>query len=573
MSQHSALSVWTDAAAADAQERAAIQPAVPGWRTGELRALASQIDRDFQSAGVTLERVLTGLSEIRLQVIKMGRPGQIEGAQQALGNFAAMLCALPDRHRDQLALLDEVRTIYWALNRNLGEIRRIMLVLGIYGVNVKIVATGSTVGSDDLIHNMTERLERGGINIERFGRHLTRLQRALEEIFTAKDEMTAKYSQFIPAVPNQLSDAGQALDSLRNALAETGYRIADTLRQMEQHLASALVGMQVGDFTRQRLEHVATGIDLLEGCERRYGVDVAGRGHAGRLLRGLLGAAGSAFADGTGTLDRAFDQIVPCAGQLRNLRVEGAAGRSGQDILIRLEQSVKAAEGIVAELDNAERMMASMIDLLGNIVAEVASSVDALAILRRDVQQLAINIGLSYSGDTGSGKAAKILAGEIHVYSRSLDNEARAVTHQLSELSGLARRIAQAQQDELKQPETPLGDVARTIQSSAEAQACDVMTAGTAISQMLESIASVGALLSAQSRIAADLERCGQSAAANDDGPCPSWFADEFLAPLYACYTTAEERNLHRSLTAAAGGDDLDHVASPAEDDTDFTLF
>lgn len=554
-----------------------------GFAPGEMRDLAARIDSQFQTAGGLLQDVLSAIDLVSRQLVRADTaPAEgadalsEDGATEVLSRFAALLREVPTRNAGQADLLLETERVRRALSSSIAEIRRILQVLGIYGINIKIVASGSG-GGNDLVQSMIARLAEGNANVDLFRKRLDGFHRTLSDLTALQDTLSSECTRYIPAAPDKLVENARALDRHEIALTDVRHSMKSTLGQMQSFVTAALVSLQIGDFTRQRMEHIAAGMELLppllKGASPQEVAAMSAR--AAALLLAQSESTQAALASGIDALTQAFHGLEPAAAALRSLREDGAAGAAGQALLAELEQSVAAIAAITDRLRQTDSRAAQVGRSIVDMVRDLTGSVGAISDLRRDVQQMAINIGLRYRGDDGTAKAAKIVAGEIHLYSRSLDNEASRIAASIAQLGQLSTQL-EAAIDEPVWEASAFDSVIVGIRDQSKASQADLDAARQVMREMLDSLEKARGMLGRQVQMADRLRQMiatmGQANMIHDPSDLPEHFAADFCDRLFKMYTMAEEREVHKALMgeaveaapAASGGDD---------DDLDFILF
>ena len=548
-----------------------------------LTALAAQIDGRMQSAGRVLADVLQALDLIggQLQAVcDAVADSDAVAALDDLGRFADALSELPGRRCRRLQVLAGARDTQRRLVRSVAEIRQILQVLGIYGLTVTIAAASSD-HSDDLIRSMSERLVQGGGHVRVFGQRLDSVRKALDSLVELDETVGQECVRVVPAVPDRLREAGRALASHQGALVALGQQMQRLVGPVRNRVADALGALQIGDSTRQRIEHVAAGAGLLDAAMAGMdAVEAEAAAAAGRhLLAAQLHASADALDRGTQALTAIFDALAPDAAALGRLREDGAAGAAGVTLLQHLQSSVSDSEALTQRLRAADGQTGAVTQLIGETVAALRASLADIAEIRSDVHHMAINIGLRYRGEDGVGAAARVVASEINLYSRRLDDEGKRIAAAIATLADLASALDDSALQDGAGDGRSLGTVVAVIGRGTRAGQGEVSGARRAVDGALASLAEARAMLTAQAGFAAELRRMAGPPAAAPPAPRTARYDTLFLTPLQASYTMADERRLHASLvggtTAAATAPVAPAVGSEVggDDLADFTLF
>src|SRR5690606_8776774 len=88
-----------------------------------------------------------------------------------------------------------------------------------------------------------------------------------------RERFDAAHAHTLSELAHSLEETLEALDRQRESAVESSAETGRVSRQIVGRIGSAVMALQVGDSTRQRLEHVETGLDCLADIVRRKPVD------------------------------------------------------------------------------------------------------------------------------------------------------------------------------------------------------------------------------------------------------------------------------------------------------------
>jgi len=182
-----------------------------------LAALAAGLDHSFVQAGVALgdgvavaDRIVTALAgvEAALDDGVAGNPGD------GLVAVAARLAGLPEEQAVRRATFGSAAPAAKLLVDHVAAIHQTLRLLGIYAMNVKVIA----MGAPDLVgimDEMTARMDVGETDIGLFRAEIELLVASLGRINVAEQALTAECARILPAAPIRLGDQATALRGYR----------------------------------------------------------------------------------------------------------------------------------------------------------------------------------------------------------------------------------------------------------------------------------------------------------------------------------------------------------------------
>ena len=264
-----------------------------------LALLAAGLDTRFVQAGSTLatgieavDRVIAALDGITSALdAKMA-----DDAVDSLETTARHLAALPAAQQARAVKLGAVAGAARAVNALVMDMHEVLRVLRIYGTNIKIAAAGESdfVG---FVDGMAERLGLGEQHLDAFLGRLKDLTTGIGGVQQAERLLATECARVVPAVPLRLAANAADLRGHIGRQADMARRVAGIARDMQQRIGIVLGALQIGDITRQRLEHVVAALEMLAARERAAAADPAIEVVVGDQVHRLLAAQLLASAD------------------------------------------------------------------------------------------------------------------------------------------------------------------------------------------------------------------------------------------------------------------------------------
>ena len=232
-----------------------------------LAMVAAGMDARFVRAGSTLSTAIETIDRIihSIDGVTGALDESVAGiAVSSLKSVAGQLDALPVVQAGREADMARIGAASRVLRDHVMDMRQALRVLHIYGMNIKIAASGEAafVG---FVNDMGQRLATGEEHLEGFLAKLKELSGSVGSVQQAGRLLAAEARKILPAVPQRLTRDADALNGHLGDVASMARQVAEIARTVQGRVATMLGALQVGDSTRQRLEHVVSGLQLLDG--------------------------------------------------------------------------------------------------------------------------------------------------------------------------------------------------------------------------------------------------------------------------------------------------------------------
>lgn len=542
-----------------------------------LAVLAAGLDHGFVQAGIALgtgievtDRIVTALAGVEA-ALDDGAAGNPGGGLIAV---AERLSGLPGEQAARRSIFDGAAPAARQLVDHVAAIVQTLRLLGIYAMNVKVTA----MGAPDLVEimdEMTTRMNAGETDIHRFQGEIDLLSASLDRIVLAERELTAECRHALPAAPMRLNEHAGALARYRHHAHDLAQRSGILAGAIRSQVGTALSALQIGDITRQRLEHVVTAIGMLEATVADDGPDDADvavtERHVFALLADQLSATADEFEREAGALVAALVVIVPQADALRDLHGDSRPVAGGDNSLRDLEASVAEIETLTRRLRSADAETDAAATTIVGLVDAMVTRTAMVRRLQRHVQQLAFNIDLK-SRRLAQNGGIIVAADHIRRVANELDVAAAGITASVATLDAIGQAARQANTAAVD-PGAVLMASMQAIREGAIQNDRATDAAGNAATRVLDMLATTTADL----RVRIDAARTIRTMAARmvaragDTASSPVGEGSmlyTLLPRIAALYTMASEREVHQRhlltgmssvhVEPATGGDDDD---------------
>ncbi|AYG95402.1 hypothetical protein D8I30_09605 [Brevundimonas naejangsanensis] len=550
----------------------------------QLESARGQIEARFSDAGGRLAGSLDMVGRLIDSLDHLGsalNADTVSGTTRDLLSTADGLTALPDAQHERIVRMRRLRETGGILASHIDEMRQTLRYLRAFAMNVKITASAIGAASDEFsgfAEQMCSQLDVGGGELDELARQLSQLDRQLSDALDFEQVLSGKYQAVIPAVPDKLAIDAQAIGVHHARIAAVTASVAAIARDIQMKVARALTALQIGDITRQRIEHVQTGLSVTTARLAASGLAPDSRARAERrlvrLLADQMGDTASAFETEAAKVAQSLDGMAQDTAQI--LAFKGLADTQGSGGLRDLESGLAQARVLVgdvgAAMDNANRIS----DQTASTVETLTHRVDVIFGVKRDIQQMAINSSLSCNRLGEVGKPLNVIALELSSHAVQLEESADQTLDALTRLASAAEDMTDKAVAAIDA--TRLDSVSGRLRRAADVIEHDLGQLGATGAETARSLE----LATGQLGLREDLgETLHAAAIALTERAGP---ADETLAEIAdvvtaamdeiaLCYTMARERTIHAGHAIGAAADEAVAPSAPAEDEFDDLLF
>lgn len=521
-----------------------------------LEVARSQIEARFFDAGGRLASSLELVGGLIKSLEHIGAALNAETVaetRQALLSTADGLTALPDGQRDRIGRMTRLRDASQALAGHIDAMRQTLRYLRAFAMNVKITAGGIEAAGDEFngfADQMCGQLDVGGRELDQLAAQLTALELHLAEALARENALSDTYRAVIPAVPDRLKFDAHEISAHHTRIAQVTASVAALARAIQIKVARALTAMQIGDITRQRIEHVQLGLAVTSRYLTNSSVDSADaprfRRKLVRLLADQMVDTASAFELEAAKVTESLSGMAQDTAQI--LAFDALTDGSGSDDLRSLEASLGEARLLIDNVDQAMTGARRISDEAAQAVTTLTLRVGAIQGVKRDIQQMAINSSLRCGRLGEVGRPLNVIALELSSHAVQLETSADQTLGSLDRLKNVA--------DDLSgQPNTAIGAAQLDAVGGRLRQAAEVIERDLgSVGKNGQATARSLTIATEQLALQDDLGEVLHSAAValfEEAGPPDEQFSD-LAEPIQAAmdeiarsYTMARERTLH----------------------------
>ncbi len=553
-----------------------------------METARSRIEERFLEGGSALLSILDVLNKLTgsLDQITGSLDEETANATMAeLQQTAGRLSGLSHMETLRQAGFAEISGAERNLRPHVDAMQETMRYLRTFAVTAKITGAG-IADFAGFAEEILERIQDGTRQVNAFADRLKHLGAGLGSAMVKGEEIIRRYETAIPAIVSDLAVGGNDISAQRKVLVERAERVRQIASGIQGKLASALSAMQIGDITRQRIEHCQSTLTILEEylASEAGGLDVADRQGLTSVVTNLVALQlGQTIDD----FDRDTAKIVQTVAsfradlaeidELRRMMTQGGS-RGEENAMRRLEASVGAAREAVRDVETVAGEAKELSSKTGRTVGELVDGIGVVQLVRTDIHYMALNTNLRCGKIGEDGRALNVVTAELRNFAAQLDQTAEQVLVELKTLEAAAAKLSAgqdgAEEDTLDQRIARAMDNIRSVGDRMDAEMAELSEqSGVAITQMDNSLSR----LDFKAELGEVLRRCANEIPTEGD-VVVSAALEPVLADLGGrigrLYTMVSERELHAAVLGTAPPVETAATATVmSDDDIDDALF
>jgi hypothetical protein len=529
----------------------------------QMESARRVIELKFLSAGEVLSEAVEGIGGLITALDDLTRaldPAAITATVQDLHDAAGKLTALPARHGEQRNIVSELDQYRGGLGASLSDMRQSLAYMRAFTMNIKITAGGIVEADAEFgifAQEMSSRIEAGRAEVDGLHRELEALKKPIADVASQGATLTDRCGELIPLVPNELLASAEVIREHHNRIAAATATSADLARNIRKKVGRILAALQIGDITRQRIEHVQSGLRLIDRTDHGFSADQGARARA--LIERLMAEQ---LDDTMKDFDREVSEIVASMSglaadarallKLRDLAY-GEGGDSQNGFLRTLARRLEQATALVGEIETSEREVLKTGHASGDAVQVLASRLAAIQVMKADVQYMALNTTLKSCRIGEAGRPLSTIAVELRAHAGYLEQIANQSLVTLNKLRAAADALVQARPGQegytcaAEQATAALAAAGRRISDASDRTETDILRLAERGASVLDLLTRSIGRFGFQEEIgeALDLVAVDLANLAIDAAPCSEDIESGLggiLTKLSANYTMAQER-------------------------------
>lgn len=553
---------------------------------GKLAAAHGKLEKKFLEGGAVLVSIMDILKRL------IGALDQLTGAldgettNQTIAGIKATageLGGLANFELSRQQRFEQLAASCKLMQDNITDMRETMRYLRTFATTVKIAGAGLAefAGFADEIR---ERIQSGAKEVDEFGVRLTAIRAQLEKAKAFSCDISRDYCETVPVIVGELEhDAGQMTAQHRN-LVKIANEVKVLARGVQGKVATVLSALQIGDITRQRIEHIRTSFEMFDAF--RDSTEGAALGEEGLArIDGAISHLAAAQMDETLTdfqrecrkVLENMGRFVDDARDIMALRdaMHTASGGQSKNILSGLEANVAAASKLVFDVEGTSNEADEVAQSTGRTASSLLRGIEVIRSIKTDIHYMALNSNLRCSKLGDEGRSVNVISGELRIYAEKLEDPANKVLEQLQVFETAAESFNGEQNAARRNISEPLNaalDAIRQVSDRMDESIAEFEREGQ---EVFTKVSAAIGTLDFESELGDVLQDCLESSwsiadLSRGDISDIGGMLGEFSNRVFRIYTMASERDIHRRIFPVETGAEAVPQPSPVNDEALF---
>lgn len=421
----------------------------------DLARPRQEIEAAFVAVGARLTEgaaLLNTLSKLFEALPEALQGAEVEEALSHLGAVAERADALARTFGQEKADLARLVEVVAAANAPISDLRRAVKMMGIVSVNARVTAAGIVGDGEDFdvfttdIATLSDSASR---TIQEFAQVYRQLTAEVDRAAAQRARFEAAHADTLSGLARSLAETIAALDVQRTAALEASAETGRVSRQIVGRIGSAVMSLQVGDATRQRIEHVETGLsaitDIVTGRliadEDRPGAIAA----LALLQQTQLTDIAAAFAQEVEQAEQDLGALASDAGTImaRSRDFHGD-GKGETSAIASLSAQLRVAVTILKDFETERAKLEIVASAVQETVRILLDHVGAVQDIEANMRLVSLNAAVRCAQLGPRGASLTVIAMQLRELTGETVTAAEAAMTQLDQSATLARSFGAA---------------------------------------------------------------------------------------------------------------------------------
>ncbi|MBH5399969.1 chemotaxis protein [Bradyrhizobium sp. CNPSo 4010] len=494
---------------------------------------------------------------------------EIEGAAKALQEIAARLSELAQALPAETALLETIGKSTTEASSLLKPLFKHIQMITIIARSARIEAASLDGDREGFLAFTQEAYDLGKAvqgAIEGCARDQQRLSEAVATASGRQKEFEGRYRNQLAAESAELGSVYSGLCDQRSNSSHLADLASASTRKIAEAVGSAIISLQAGDSTRQRLEHVCYGLRLAsESAPSLVPEPVASEDGARticQLQAAQLRDAQREFGGDICQIVRALTAILHDAGSVvgHGRTLFGGEDGGSSSFLARIKQTLAHASTLIMTCEGAGRSVDEALAIVEDTLTKFRQAIAGLAEATVDITLIGMNAGLKASHLGSRGSAFVVIANELKA---TADQVSLGAGRLRPVLDGIERSARELKQLRVQGDPTQLAKLEPQILQALHEVEAGNERLGKLMSRLVDEGAEFERLMNSAQGLMNTLGEGSaalpavatrlETASAGAQKPRPQAQDEAMLDELFARYTMERERDVHRQFLQTLG--------------------
>ncbi|GAK69797.1 chemotaxis protein [Agrobacterium rubi] len=558
--------------------------------TSKLTAAHARIEKTFLEGGAVLVSVMDILGS--LTGILDGMTGTLDGktAQSTLDGLSKTideLAQLPKTEETRQAAFNSLAHMCSSTGGHIEDIHETIRYLKTFVITVKITGAGLAefAGFADEIR---ERIQSGADEVSRFAKNLEAMRSQLIKARSFSSGTLEDFEKTIPQIITGLNENSARISKQHQEMADIAAQVKKIANTIQGKIGSVLSSLQIGDITRQRIEHIQSMLEMLDTFSSSDEGKQLDSDEYAVLKEAVLQMAGAQMDETAADFHRDCTKIFASissfaddAARILSLRDElvDKTRNGDKGTLELMEQGIVEACNLVARVQESSTGADGVVLSVTNSAQELSRGIEILRSIKIDIHYMALNSNLRCSKLGDAGRSVNVVSGEMRVFAGKLETPADAIVEELQRVESATNQLAQQGHGLSADLAVPLNETLQAIRHAKTQMDAGMQALAEEGQAVFSRISSAVVTLDFESELGDTFNECCQIAAQLSQGfeANVSGFShkiETFSARVYKLYTMSQERDIHvrflpANVSSASAATASSGSQSAAADDDD----
>jgi methyl-accepting chemotaxis protein len=413
------------------------------------------IGNRLETAIEILDRLGQTFNTLQLDLASDG----LAAATASMGEVAQRIADLTVGTDGVPEALRDIGQLADAVGLRLTEMQKAVKTVDVLAINAKIAGAHiSSAGEEfsSFADEIGRALEIAQANLSEFSVELGQVAATVREASKGQAALQQRQITAAASVPRALSQSVGTISDRRGQAARASTVIQEKTLDVVRQVGVAVTALQIGDTTRQRIEHAEYAIDLLQ-------VMLGGHGqsrhnlprrtprlppHVTEAQRGIVIGIGAQLlveqlSDTANELDSQLQQVLTVLTTLTRDAREmarlgqsafGATGLEGGTFLDDLRDNVAQANDLLDALGVAQRDADDVVRSVLSAASSLTGHMQSIQSLESDIRLMGLNTTLKCSRLGTEGRSLTVIAQELRSCSNVTATEAETIMQLLDKM-------------------------------------------------------------------------------------------------------------------------------------------
>jgi len=342
------------------------------------------------------------------------------------------------KEQEDIARLVEVVS---QANRPISDLRRSIRMMGILAINARVVAASvaNLEDSDVFTTDIATLSSSAAKTIAAFSDIYAKLGAEVQKAAAARAHFEETHSGTLSELAERIGSSLADVTSQRQRSADGSSETVRISRAIGQRVMTAVMALQVGDATRQRVEHIETALSKVDGA-------------TADILGAIAELSAAQLADTIQTLDfevveaeRALAELAADAKTItaRSHEVYGS-GNKGNSALSRLNAEMRQAAAVLRDCESERKKLGAVASDVEATVKVLLEHVEAVQDIEANMRLVSLNAAIKCAQLGPDGAALNVIARQLRDLTGETVLAAETAASRLGEAAELALAFSAA---------------------------------------------------------------------------------------------------------------------------------